>query len=365
MQRSNIYGMRSLMALRPSSVRDQYQQLYRMDLVKVSYRRQFSSSSRVNASIWERLFRGSSNSVEGSKSKDSKKDDDSLFSDTAPRSEIKPEIFDRLDRSVEITEKRERELARMKQRNKSQKEIEEEELDRKLDGVSADETLESQETRKAILRKEDDAQLREIISPKPKSTAEQYLSPLQFAVYQKQLTGVDNELTVGRNLRLKLTKRERELLEPSVYLKSHTQSGSVKKVTPFLRSLRGMQIHRAIAHCHFSVKRVSIYLEKLLLKGIEDAKALGLKETELYIDQIWSGKEPKPLVVPPKMVDYMGRGRAGMKIRREHHTVIVLKTSATKIRKEEEKQKKAFGKKPWVQLENKPIYNKSGAHYNW
>ncbi|KAK9476663.1 ribosomal protein L22/L17 [Lipomyces japonicus] len=218
----------------------------------------------------------------------------------------------------------------------------------------------------AVVNKpEDDQALQEIIRPKPQTAVDLLLGPLQKAVYLKQTTGEENPLITGREFKLNLSKRDLELLEPSIRLKSQTQTGSVKKVTPLLRSLRRMNVKRAIAHCHFNTKKVSKPIEDLLLKGLEHAKALGIPEEGLYIEQIWSGKEPKPITTHSKQIHYRGRGRSGLFKRREHHVQIILRTPVTKERIAREKARKVSKRKPFIQLPNTPFYDKSSSHYTW
>ncbi|KAK9385471.1 hypothetical protein V1515DRAFT_559984 [Lipomyces mesembrius] len=300
--------------------------------------------------------------------KTSKADDaeesDSLFDSLAPKSESRPELFENLDKSVEYR-RRQAEIT------KTDEERERDRLNEALDRYGADtETGKLAEqvdgaAQKAITKPEDDTELMARIRPEPKTALDHYLGPLRKAVYLKQTTGVEHLLIKGKKYKLKLSAREKELIEPSVWVKSNTQKGSIKKVTPFLRSLRRMNIHQAIAHCHFNTKAIARDTEKLLHRGIEEAKAMGIPETGLYIDQIWSGKEPKPKAVQPFLRDIKGRGRMGIMKRKEHHVQVILKTPVTRRRIAKKKEEKMINKNPWIPVANKPIYDKTGAHYTW
>ncbi|KAK9236064.1 ribosomal protein L22/L17 [Lipomyces kononenkoae] len=255
--------------------------------------------------------------------------------------------------------------------SRTEEDRERDQLNEALDRYDADTETEKlvdrvdEQGQKAIKKPEDDDELLARIRPAPKTVLDHYLGPLRKAVYLKQTTGAEDLLIVGKKYKLKLSKKEKELLEPSVWLKSNTQRGSIKKVTPLLRSLRRMNIHQAIAHCHFNTKAIARDVEKLLYRGIEEAKALGIPETGLYIDQIWSGKEPKAKAVVPVLRDIKGRGRMGTMKRKEHHVQVILKTPVTKARIAKEKEAKMINKKPWIPVSNKPIYDKTGAHYTW
>ncbi|KAK9451605.1 mitochondrial 54S ribosomal protein uL22m [Limtongia smithiae] len=248
---------------------------------------------------------------------------------------------------------------------KSHDEAETDRLNKMLDNYGGSVTESEGESATKIMKPEDDKELMEIMKPKPKTVMETYLSPLQRAVYLKQTTGEEDPLIYGKHYRFKPSRQLKQLLEPSVWVKSNTQKGSVKKVTPFLRSLRKMNIYKAIAHCHFSVKNIGRDVEKLLYRGIEEAKALGMDENSLYVDEIWSGKEPKPVMTLSTMLDYKGRGRAGLLKRKEHHVQVILKTEATLKRVAKEREQKMNARRPWTALRDKPFYYKSGSNYTW
>ncbi|KAK9486963.1 hypothetical protein V1527DRAFT_462215 [Lipomyces starkeyi] len=299
-----------------------------------------------------------------SKADDAEKSEGSLFDSLAPKSESRPELFENLDKSVEYRR-------RQAEMTKTDEERERDRLNEALDRYGADtetEKLAEQvdgAAQKTVTKPEDDTELMARIRPEPKTALDHYLGPLRKAVYLKQTTGVEDLLIKGKKYKLKLSAREKELIEPSVWLKSNTQRGSIKKVTPFLRSLRRMNIHQAIAHCHFNTKAIARDMEKLLYRGVEEAKAMGIPEMGLYIDQIWSGKEPKPKAVQPFLRDIKGRGRMGIMKRKEHHVQVILKTPLTKRRIAKKKEEKMINKKPWIPVANKPIYDKTGAHYTW
>ncbi|KAK7202812.1 hypothetical protein BZA70DRAFT_269749 [Myxozyma melibiosi] len=272
--------------------------------------------------------------------------------------------FDLIDLSMQ-----KKDDAKPGEETKTEEDRELEELNRSLDQYTAgqegkpDATAESAE--KAKIPPEEDPELLAITKPTPKKAIDVLLSPLQKAVYLRQTTGVDDPLITGKKYKFKVNRRLQELLEPSLWIKSHTLSGSVKKVTPLLRSLRKMTVTRAIAHCHFNVKHEAKHLETLLYRALDEAKALGMSTKGLYIAQVWSGKEPKPDMAARSRIDYKGRGRAGTLLRKEHHVQMIIKTPVTLERIATEKKKKMMGKKPWNTLRDKPFYDKRGQEYNW
>ncbi|KAK9472156.1 mitochondrial 54S ribosomal protein uL22m [Dipodascopsis tothii] len=203
----------------------------------------------------------------------------------------------------------------------------------------------------------------EVMHPKPLSVLDAHLTEEQKAVYLAQEKGIESDL--AKNKRLRLTKEQRALLEPSLFLHSYTHNGSVKKVTPLLRSLRGMDLKQAITHCHFNSKKLSRDLEAMFIRGLEEAKQLGMPEQGLYIEQIWAGKEPRSRYLMGKMIDFKGRGRTGIITRREHHVKCVIRTPETKQRLARDAAKREVNKKVWVQLPNKPVYFKPTNRYQW
>lgn len=328
------------------------------------------------------LFGSRSQSTKEAKTKSKEEGEEgsesSLFDAAAPTGPSQPKIFDVMDMNAESIRAREEEAATAKTKTEEDRELEE--LNRTLDQYEASESetavsegeedswekqLAKAEYAKKYLRPEDDAALMEIMKPTPKSAIDAYLSPVQKAVYLRQKTGQEDPLIMGKKYRFKVSRKLEALLEPSVWVKSNTLKGSVKKVTPFLRSLRKMTVPKAIAHCHFNVKNESKHVEALLYRAVEEAKALGMEEKGLYIDQIWSGKETRPTAAEWMKYDYKGRGRAGIKTRKEHHVQLVLKTPVTLKRLAAEKEKKINNKKPWTTLVDTPFYNKKGAHYTW
>lgn len=162
--------------------------------------------------------------------------------------------------------------------------------------------------------------------------------------------------------RLRLTREEIDVLEPSVYVKSYRIKSSMKKATILLRLLNGLDAKTALTQCHFSSKKIAGDVAEVLSRGIEDGERLGLNPDDLYISQIWTGSDGW---WRPRM-DFKARGRVGIIRHRYVHVRCILKTkSVTKRRLEYESQLKQQRRKPWVQLADKPVRGFPGGAYKW
>lgn len=197
------------------------------------------------------------------------------------------------------------------------------------------------------------------------------LSPLKRKLYMKNCElnegfyKKDTIITLPdskEKYRLKLSREEIDVLEPSVYVKSYRIKSSMKKATQLLRVLNGLDIKTALTQCHFSSKKIAHDVAEMLNRGIEDGQKLGLDKNDMYIAQIWTGSDGW---WTPRM-EYKGRGRVGVIKHRYVHVRCILKTkSVTKRRLEYESQLKQQRRKPWVQLADKPVRGFAGGAYKW
>ncbi|QLG74263.1 hypothetical protein HG535_0G01470 [Zygotorulaspora mrakii] len=197
------------------------------------------------------------------------------------------------------------------------------------------------------------------------------LSPLKRKLYQANCTlnggfyKKDSVVTLPgsqEKFKLKLTREEIDVLEPSVYVKSYRIKSSMKKATVLLRLLNGLDAKKALTQCHFSPKKIAREVAELLERGIKDGEKLGLNPDDLYISQIWTGSDGRWL----KRMDYKARGRIGIITHPYVHVRCILKSkSVTKKRLAYESQVKEQRKKPWVQLAEKPIRGTPGGAYKW
>ena len=237
-----------------------------------------------------------------------------------------------------------------------------------------EETPEQIQARKDAVTFENDEHLQKFIKERrvlEKPSTELLLSPLKRQLYEaacKQNGGFYKPNTTvtlpgsKESYKLHLTKKEIEVLEPSLYLKSYRIKSSMKKATIYLRLLREMDLKTAITQCQFGDKAIAQEVSELLLRGLEDAKTMNLDPNDLYIAQIWSGSDGNWW----RRVDIKGRGRHGIFTHRFIHVRCILKSkSVTKRRLAYEAQMKEERKKPWVQLADKPIRGSTGGVYKW
>lgn len=204
----------------------------------------------------------------------------------------------------------------------------------------------------------DDPEVREISHPKAQTAVEKLLSPIKREVFEKMIADhgkyIKNQMVTladGRKFKLQLSKEELEVLEPSVYLQSYRIKSSVKKTYPFLRMLRQMDLKDAITQCHFSAKKVSRETGAMLERGVNQAADLGLNADDLYIEQIWVGKDG----FEPKRIDFKGRGRMGIINHKYVHVKAILRRKSFKEAREASKVSKVDNKKVWQQLASRKI----------
>lgn len=205
--------------------------------------------------------------------------------------------------------------------------------------------------------------------PTPQKPAEILLSPLKRELYEAAIAQYgaykrDQIITLadGRRFRLELSAQELEFLQPSVYLTSVRIKGSYKKGTVFTRLLREMDLKQAITQCHFSKKQIARDVGAMLTKGIDHAKKLDLDPAQLYISQIWVGKEP----YIQRRVHFKGRGRSGIMHHPYIHVKVILKTKETKHAVEQAKKERISNRKVWQQHHNAPIkVYRGSSQYQW
>lgn len=204
--------------------------------------------------------------------------------------------------------------------------------------------------------------------PTPKRAPQILLSDLKQRLYDKAMStegGYSKNKAIeldGKRYILDLTKKEMELLEPSVYLRSYRIKSTPKKGTVFTRLLRNMELKKAITQCHFSSKKISRDVEDVLTRGMEEAKRLELNPDELYINQIWVGKEP----FIQKRIHFKGRGRMGIIEHKYIHVRVILKTKESREKFIQAKKDRMQNRKVWQQHHNAPIHVHGGsAQYQW
>jgi ribosomal protein L22 len=213
-----------------------------------------------------------------------------------------------------------------------------------------------------------DTKLQDYTGHTPQSAVKKLLTPLKQQIFeasvQKNGFFKNNEpvtLQNGDKYKLKLSAKELEVLEPSMYLKSYRLKSSWKKATIFLRFVSGMNAQEAITQGQFHSKKIGKEVSQLLQDGLKDAEQLGLDPKDLYISQIWCGSDG----MWRKRVDPKGRGRTGIIHHPYIHVRAILKTPQTKQRLAWEKEQKELKKKVVTQLPNEKLRFKLDGHYKW
>lgn len=213
-----------------------------------------------------------------------------------------------------------------------------------------------------------DEGLKAYIGHEPTPAAEKYLSPLKQQIYNANVAkngffknGEIVQLPNGEKYKLELTKRVIEALEPSIYLKSYRIKSSLKKVTVVTKLLNRLNVKKAITQGHFTSKKPAKEIANLLQKGLKQASQLNLNPDELFIDQLWVGKDGNF----QKRIDIKARGKLGIIEHPYVHIKAVLKTQQTKNRLAYEKQQKALKRKPTLQLPSESIRWRPEGFYKW
>lgn len=199
--------------------------------------------------------------------------------------------------------------------------------------------------------------------------SENYVSPIKKRLFdlnvQRNGFFKNNQIVVDpeneKPYKLTLTNEEIDILEPSIYLQSYRIKSSVKKATIVNRFVRGWNVKSAINQLHFNSKKMSTELEKLLKRGLEQAKQLGVTPDELYVQSLWAGSDGDWR----KRVDTKGRGRHGVIEHPYIHLKVILRTNQTKARLNWEKQQARSSAKPKMFLNNEPLNFKVRPYYKW
>lgn len=213
-----------------------------------------------------------------------------------------------------------------------------------------------------------DTRLSDYVGHKPQSAVAKLLTPLKRQIYEANVlqngffkNNSPVTLANGDKYKLKLSAKELDVLEPSMYLKSYRLKSSWKKATIYLRFISGLKVTDAITQGQFHSKKIGKEVSQLLQDGLKDAPQLGLKGDELYISQIWCGSDG----MVRKRVDPKGRGRTGIITHPYIHVRAVLKTPVTQKRLAWEKEQKELNKSAVMQLPNEKLRFKVEGHYNW
>lgn len=204
---------------------------------------------------------------------------------------------------------------------------------------------------------------------KTRDVSEKYVSPLKKRLFELNVAQhgffKNNHVVVdrdsGKQYKVSLTAEEIDLLEPTIFLQSYRIKSSTKKATLVNRFVRGYSVKNAVNQLHFNPKKMATELEKLLKRGLEQARASGIDEDGLYIQALWTGSDGGYV----KRADVKGRGRTGILEHPYIHVKAILKTEQTTARLAWEKEQARQAAKPRLYLNNEPLNFKVRAFYKW
>lgn len=199
--------------------------------------------------------------------------------------------------------------------------------------------------------------------------SEKYISPLKKRLFELNVAQhgffknnhIVSDSETGKQYKVSLTNEEIDILEPTIFLQSYRIKSSMKKATLVNRFVRGSNVKNAINQLHFNPKKMSTELEKLLKRGLEQARDLGYNEDGLYIQALWTGSDGGWV----KRADIKGRGRTGIIEHPYVHLKAILKTEQTKQRIQWEKSQARELAKPRLYLNNEPLNFKVQPFYKW
>lgn len=164
-----------------------------------------------------------------------------------------------------------------------------------------------------------------------------------------------------RLYKVSLTSEEIDILEPTIYILLYRIKLLMKKATLVNRFVRGANVKSAINQLHFNPKKMATEVEKVLKRGLEQAREQGYDEELLYIQALWTGLDGGWV----KRAKVMGRGRTGIMEHPYIHVKAILKTAVTSRRVAWEKQEQQRLARPAVPLNTEPLNFSVRAHYRW
>lgn len=204
---------------------------------------------------------------------------------------------------------------------------------------------------------------------KNQMVSDKYVSPLKRRLFDLSVAQhgffKNNHIVAdpasGKSYKVSLSRDEIDILEPTIYLQSYRVKSSMKKATVVNRFVRGSNVKAAINQLHFNPKKMATEVEKLLKRGLEQARAAGYNEDGLYIQALWTGSDGQWV----KRADIKGRGRTGIIEHPYIHIKAILKTGQTKQRLAWENDQARAMAKPRLYLNNEPLNFKVQPFYKW
>ncbi|KAG5439027.1 hypothetical protein PCANB_002359 [Pneumocystis canis] len=139
-----------------------------------------------------------------------------------------------------------------------------------------------------------------------------------------------------------------------IIYKSPSIKISPKKLTKIAKQIAGKKLEDAILQMDFSNKRAAQNVAKSLRNARIRAINKKLDEKTLFVDQALVGKG-----IYIKQPWFKGRGRMSIRQRPRAHIKMIIKDITTLEQRKKKAQAQQKRKPVWVQLPNKPIYNKA------
>lgn len=139
-----------------------------------------------------------------------------------------------------------------------------------------------------------------------------------------------------------------------IIYKSPSIKTSPKKLTKISKQISGKKLEDAILQMNFSKKRSAKKVEESLINARIRAINNKMDKNTLFIDQAWVGKG-----IYIKQPWFRGRGRMSIRRRPRAHMKVIIKDITTLEENKKKKENRKKNKPVWIQLPNKPIYNKA------
>ncbi|KAG5519086.1 hypothetical protein PMAC_002172 [Pneumocystis sp. 'macacae'] len=129
---------------------------------------------------------------------------------------------------------------------------------------------------------------------------------------------------------------------------------SPKKLTKIAKQIAGKKLKDAILQMDFSKKKAAKNVAESLKNARIRAINNELDENTLFVDQALVGKG-----IYIKQPWFRGRGRMSIRRRPRAHIRMIIKDITALEQRKKKAQTRQKHKAVWVQIPNKPIYNKA------
>ncbi|KTW28732.1 uncharacterized protein T551_02582 [Pneumocystis jirovecii RU7] len=142
--------------------------------------------------------------------------------------------------------------------------------------------------------------------------------------------------------------------ETMVIYKSPNMKTSPKKLTKIAKQIAGKKLEDAILQMDFSKKKAARSVAEFLRNARVKAVNNKLDKNTLFVDQALVGKG-----IYIKQPWFRGKGRMSIRRRPRAHIKMIIRDITILEQRKKETQIRQKRKAVWVQIPNKPIYNKA------